>query len=157
MASIESGKPSESDEDLIRYLRLVQQPGRLELVVLRAHLLAEELLHELIKKQLAAPEHFDTRNISFRNCLSLAKGMYWKEQNQWIWECLTLLNAARNHMAHSVVKRNDENVANKLDRIDELIGMHSGVPMPRQLEPSVDRMHWRLASLYSCMSKLNHA
>lgn len=147
---------TQADEDLIRYLRLVQQSGRLELLILRAHLLAEELMHELIGKKLAAPEHFEYREFSFRQCLSLTKAMYWKEQDQWLWECLALLNAARNHMAHSILKREDEKVVKKLDRMDELIGKHSGVSIPSKLTPSVDRMHWRLASLYSCMSRLNY-
>lgn len=42
---------SEARKDLIRYLRLIQQPENLELLILRAHLLAEELLHELMCAQ----------------------------------------------------------------------------------------------------------
>lgn len=59
-------------------------------------------------------------------------------------------------MAHNVLKREDDNVLRKLDRMDQLIGNHSGVPIPSKLKPSIERLNWRLASLYSCMSRLSH-
>ncbi|MDH4099992.1 MAG: hypothetical protein OEV28_05400 [Nitrospirota bacterium] len=145
---------SQVNESLIRYLSLVQQPGELELLILRAHMLAEELLHELIGKKLVAVQHFNLERITFCQSLSLAKAMYWREEDEWLWECLVLLNGARNHMAHKILKREDEKVLRKIDRMDELIGKNSGVPIPSKLAPSVQRIHWRLASLYSCMSRL---
>ncbi len=143
-----------SSNHLVRYIKLVQGPGKLELLLLRAHLLAEEYLRALIDKSLQSPEHFSHKAFGFNQCLILAKSMYWKEGNEWIWECLKLLNTARNSMAHKLQTQEDQSVKKILDRLDLLIGKHSSIPMPSKLGPSVQRMHWRLASLYASMNRL---
>lgn len=137
---------------LLRYLKLVQEPGKLESLVLRAHMLSEEHLRTLIDMRLPSPEYFQHKSFGFDQCLSLAKAMYWEQGNDWVWECLSLLNGARNSMAHKSQAQGEESIKAKLERMDLLIRKHSRIPMPR-----VQRMQWRLASLYASLNKLGRA
>lgn len=147
-------KKSEPASDLVRYLKLIQEPGKLELLVLRAHMLFEEQLRALIDEYLPVPNNFRHEIFGFSQCLSLVKAIYWKPSNEWIWECVTLLNSVRNAMAHKLKTHDDESVKEKLNRIDLLVKKNSHVPIPSKLEPSVQRMQWQLASLYATINKL---
>jgi hypothetical protein len=146
-----------SANELIRYLKIVQESGRLEILVLRAHLLAEEKLRALIVGSLVHAEHFDQRSFNYQQCLMLAQSMHWKPDQGWVWECLKLLNGIRNSMAHILFEKHKESILPKIERLDLLIGKHSGVPMPSNLGPSVTRLHWRLASLYAAIGILGDA
>ena len=146
-------QPSDPGE-LIRYLKLVQEPGGFELLILRAHLLAEEKLRQIVRDGLPHPEHLEDRTLGFSQNLMLAKCLHWTEEKDWIWECLKLLNGVRNTMAHNLLAAKEEALREKMDRLDLLVGKHSGVPMPSNLGPSAQRLHWRLASLYAEIAKL---
>jgi hypothetical protein len=117
-------------------------------------LLAEERLKQIIRQNLPCPEYLEERSFGFAHNLMLAKCLHWTEENDWVWECLKLLNAVRNSIAHNLLAKDEEKVNDKLDRLDHLIGKHSDVLMPSHLGPSVQRMQWRLASLYAEVSAL---
>jgi len=80
-------------------LRAGSQPstGDLTLLVLKAHLLFEELLRDFLKKQLRHPETIQGARLSFAQVLKLAQALASTlEPDDWRWKALVELNRARN-------------------------------------------------------------
>jgi hypothetical protein len=81
-------KPSESDPTYL---------------VLKAHLLAEEVLYEFLQSQSYQPKCIDDAKLSFVQCLSLAKSFHkFSRPDWWAWSALSRLNSLRNLIAHNL-------------------------------------------------------
>lgn len=94
-------KKLEPVSDLVRYLKLIQEPGKLELLVLRAHMLFEEQLRALIDEYLPVPNNFRHEIFGFSQCLSLVKAIHWKPSNEWVAPASNLIASKRNTTALS--------------------------------------------------------
>jgi hypothetical protein len=94
-------KKLEPVSDLVRYLKLIQEPGKLELLVLRAHMLFEEQLRALIDEYLPVPNNFRHEIFGFSQCLSLVKAIHWKPSNEWVAPASNLIASKRNTTAPS--------------------------------------------------------
>ena len=140
------------DKDLRRFLNMVPNHGYVELVVLKAHLMIEELMWKLLELPLKKPNAINKKEFDFSHCLSLVEAIYWHEKTDWLWKAIRQINGIRNSLAHNVDTVNDEKLTHRFDALDKLIAENSGVPMPNK-DPSVQRLHWRLASLYSVLSR----
>jgi hypothetical protein len=143
---------------LLRYLEIVQAGGKdYDLLILRSHLMMEDLLLTLVAARYKDPERFKKGRPGFARLLNLAKLRYRIRGGEWLWESLRLLNTVRNQTAHVIESRFREENHIKLDRLDELVGKHSGVPMPKKLADrrNIHRLQWRLASLYSVLYRLH--
>jgi hypothetical protein len=95
----------------------------------------------------------------FDRLVSLVKVLYGLPERDWIWECVTLLNVLRNATAHKIQPHIRQDSQVMMDRIDDLVGKYSGVPMPKKLlaKRNIVRIRWRLASLYSVLCRLEEA
>jgi hypothetical protein len=105
------------------------QAGDLTLLVLKAHLLFEELLRDFIKKQLRHPEAIQGARLSFAQALKLAQALATTlEPNDWRWKALIELNRLRNSMAHEFESESSETI---VARIVALVGPEVGGKFPR--------------------------
>jgi hypothetical protein len=85
-------KPSESDPTLL---------------VLKAHLLVEEVLYEFIQSQSHQPKYIEDARLSFAQCISLAKAFHrFSRPDWWAWIALSKLNSLRNLLAHNLEPTN---------------------------------------------------
>lgn len=71
-------------------------------VVLRAHLLAEELLYEIVELFARNPRALEQARLSFAQLLALTKALTPFPDDHWMWACMSDLNAIRNRMAHNL-------------------------------------------------------
>ncbi len=95
------------DEEKIRKdnRRFLKHFPRIEdnstLVILKGHLLIEELLNELIERRLDRPEELRDVDLTFNQRLFMAKALYsMATKGEWFWEAIKKLNNLRNQLAH---------------------------------------------------------
>ncbi len=88
----------------------------ISLPILKAHLLAEELLSDYIHLKVKHPKHLqlEKNHWSFINKLELASSLANDQlQNMWIWTALNKLNALRNRLSHSLEPKDIEKKINE--------------------------------------------
>ena len=105
------------------------QAGDLTLLVLKAHLLFEELLRDFLKKQLRHPETIQGARLSFAQVLKLAQALASTlEPDDWRWKALVELNRLRNSLAHEFESESSEAI---VERFVALVGPEVGGKFPR--------------------------
>ena len=86
------------DKDLRRFLNMVPNHGYVELVVLKAHLMIEELMWKLLELPLKKPNAINKKEFDFSHCLSLVEAIYWHEKTDWLWKAIRQINGIRNSL-----------------------------------------------------------
>jgi hypothetical protein len=72
---------------LMRLLEFVSGDD-LSLIVLKGHLAIDEELVSLIARHLNYPDALDDAHLTFFHRVYLAKAMYYRSENMWIWTSL---------------------------------------------------------------------
>lgn len=85
-------------------------------VVLKGHLLAEEMLYALVERCVRDVEGVRAARLSFAQILSLAKAVSPYPTDFWIWSSLTDLNLIRNRLAHGLDAKDTEQRIERLWR-----------------------------------------
>ena len=84
---------------LLAHLPIVKDPT---LVILRGHLLLEELLDEVLKAWLKDPSVLADTRLTFHQKLKLSKGIISGSRDGFTWKPLDLLNQLRNRISHKL-------------------------------------------------------
>lgn len=88
-------------ERLLNYFRPDQ--GDPTYMVLKAHLLMEEVMYEYLESSVARPEHLKDARLSFSQLLALSRANHRFSSNDWWgWQALQKLNSIRNDLAHQL-------------------------------------------------------
>lgn len=74
-----------------------------ELIVLKGHLLVEDLLREFCESRVAHPEELDAARLSFTQIVQLARALHPHQAPGWIWGAVGKLNSVRNMLAHRLL------------------------------------------------------
>ena len=123
-----------SDEDLAQgfeRLRKTFEPevGDITFLVLKSHLLFEELLRDFLYKKLRHTEAIKGARLSFNQILKLAQGLASTlEPDDWRWNALIDLNRLRNALAHEF---ESEAINTLVERIVKTVGPEVGGNFPR--------------------------
>ncbi|MGP3699907.1 hypothetical protein, partial [Rhodobacter sp. NSM] len=72
------------------------------IIVLKGHLLIEELLDRIIGTFVFHPDYVMAANLRFAQKISLARSLSVGEQDNAMWDIIIRLNALRNELAHSL-------------------------------------------------------
>jgi hypothetical protein len=95
-----------SEERFERFIRLLPTIDDPALVVLKGHLLIEELLNDIIENCCDLPQYVSEAKLSFIQKTKLARAFLGKnikgENIDEPWRSLEELNSLRNHLAHHV-------------------------------------------------------
>lgn len=98
-----------SEERFDRFIRLLPTIDDPALVVLKGHLLIEELLNDIIENCCDLPQHVSEAKLSFIQKLKLARALVGKnmkgENVDEPWRSLEELNSLRNKLAHHIEPR----------------------------------------------------
>jgi len=89
-------------ESFQRFLKLLPHGKDLDLVILKAHLLIEEQLRQLISERLKNPTSLDDARLEFHQCILLAQALFQPDFQSWLWTSLVKLNKIRNAIAHNL-------------------------------------------------------
>ena len=110
------------------------------LVILRAHLLVEERLRDILAQISRAPEELSAARLSFHQTLCLCRAVI-DRQDDPAWDFAARLNEVRNKIAHHLDPGN----------LDELLGSvvtKLGTDYADRLGTPLDR--FRMAVVYAC-------
>lgn len=100
-----SGNPSDQLQRLTAYFKPNESDPTY--LVLKAHLLAEEVLYEFLQSQAHQPKYIEEVRLSFAQCISLAKAFHrFSRPDWWAWSALSKLNSLRNLLAHNLEPTN---------------------------------------------------
>ena len=87
---------------LLRFLTHLGQTTDPTLLVLRSHLLLEELVHAAIASALREPAHVEKARLSFAQSVALLKSLSGVHPADRSWQFLSRINVLRNHLSHSL-------------------------------------------------------
>lgn len=110
------------------------------LIILRAHLLVEERLRDILARVSRAPEELRAARLSFHQALYLCRAVIGR-QDEPAWDFIARLNEVRNRIAHHLDPGN----------LDELLGSvitELGADYADRLETPLER--FRMAVVYTC-------
>ena len=93
---------SQVSEASARYYRLLPRSGDLTILLLKGHLLVEELLRQLIDSSLMKPSALKDARLETHQCICLAEALFHDRSSTWIWDALRKLNGIRNKLAHNL-------------------------------------------------------
>ena len=85
-----------------RYMEHMPDADDLTLVILKGHLLVEELLDRILSTIVCSPDVLVDARFTFFQKASLAKALYWGDATDAHWDLLIKLNHLRNDLAHSL-------------------------------------------------------
>lgn len=94
-------------------LRVIQHlpKGDLSLIVLKGHLLIEELLYVIVKASVKHPESVENARLRFSQLAYLARAIAYEDSLRAVWDAIFAINTLRNMFAHDLeTKRMEENL-----------------------------------------------
>lgn len=116
------------------------------LILLKGHLLIEELLRTYIEQTLPNPEAIRHADFTFARCLTLCRALTPPDRLSWVFDATEQLNSVRNEVAHELASAL---LQQKLESFISLVEKHS--------KDSVFPPHERgEARLYMAVSELYH-
>lgn len=93
----------EADRRSERYLSLLKREGDLPSIVLRGHLVLEELLYQWLHSHCLSPEHLDDARLRFSQLVPLVRALQKIPVGPpSLWQSLSKLNTLRNALAHNL-------------------------------------------------------
>lgn len=111
------------------------------LVVLKGHLLIEEMLREFVSKHFHDPQQLTDARLTFHQCLCLARAIETDQLREKLWRTVERLNTLRNKLAHSLEPK-------ELDKyVKEFLEMQSDFDPG---EPFIDKEQ-KFGALASCI------
>jgi hypothetical protein len=101
-----------------RYRTHLHPRDDLSIVILKGHLLFEELLDRIITRFLPHGEFARQANLRFSQKLALAQGMCLSNHDAKMWDLIGALNRLRNDLAHQLE-------SDKFDsKLDDVLSLH---------------------------------
>lgn len=100
MTSDETTLPQHLRQGFEKLMRVLTEPDPYLDLVLRGHLLVEELLDNLIAAYMMRPDALANARLSFAQKTSLAQGLTPTASAAQIWSTVAALNRLRNQLAH---------------------------------------------------------
>lgn len=132
-------------EKSARFMKLLPAGADSALIVLKGHLLIEELLTDLLKEKLAQGNPLEIKigqNTMFAQKLNLCWALVQKDIKLEIWPFLKEFNAIRNKMAHAVEPKC---IDEKIEAFTEMVSSYDHYMMPKSrgsdLEFSIAWLH----------------
>jgi hypothetical protein len=94
------GVPAHARPILLRFLSQLSQTSDPTLLVLRSHLLLEEIIHAAIASAMRDPAHLP--RLQFAQSVAILKALSGVHPADRTWHFLSRLGALRNHLSHSL-------------------------------------------------------
>ncbi|MBE3119529.1 MAG: hypothetical protein IMZ50_12355 [Candidatus Atribacteria bacterium] len=96
----EAGRDPELDLIRERLFMLEEE----EMLIIKAHLLTERFMWQLLERKLALPSVSDKLRLRYLQLLNLTRIVSAAPSSlDWLWDALTNLNRVRNKLAHELV------------------------------------------------------
>jgi hypothetical protein len=104
-----------SESPRVRASKILDGIDNSILLILKSHLLLEELLNKAVRANCANPEYFDRANLRFSQLVNIARALlpapsdnsFPSSQTPMLWNGIDALNTLRNRCAHRLDFKND--------------------------------------------------
>lgn len=100
----------------LRVMKHLPQQGDLSLIVLKGHLLIEEILFAIVESSVKYPDAIRSANLRYYTLASIAKALSYEDRAAPIWDAVFVLNALRNTFAHNLEPRDLEDKLRQFGR-----------------------------------------
>ncbi|MDE2106240.1 MAG: hypothetical protein KGL39_53970 [Patescibacteria group bacterium] len=109
------------------YKQLLPETDDLTLMVLKGHLILEEMLFALVREHCAKPEYLEGARLSFAQLLRLARSLVSAPVPKEVWTAIAEINRLRNALAHNLRPTDVETRVEEVYRA-AIVGMESLPP-----------------------------
>lgn len=101
-------------------------------IVLKGHLVMEEMMTEAIQDFLLHNEFVETARLQFNQKLQLCRAMSVSDHNNNMWNLVASINALRNHLSHSLdpVER-----SKRIESLNSTFAQEFPDQLPEKLDP----------------------
>lgn len=121
------------------------------LMLLKGHLLIEELLRTYIERSVPNPRELRQRDLTFAKCLMLSRAFTAPEKESWTFDAAKQLDSVRNEIAHELTS---DKLQKKLETFIGIVECHSTDSVFPPLERGEARLHMAISELYHELSNL---
>ena len=122
------------------------------LVILKGHLLIEELLRELLAMSVSDVLALERAKLTFFQCVCLCEAIHNEDIEKWVWKAALKLNSLRNRIAHNIEPIGVHDIkADFIDFVCDSTNRHNEIKiaMPGQeLLLAIGQVHQFLAILW---------
>ncbi|MDD5558226.1 hypothetical protein [Candidatus Methylomirabilis sp.] len=88
--------------DLTRFIQhFPLRAPDMSLIVLKGHLLTEELLREFLRSKVKHPSYLTEARLTYIQCLHVARALSMLPED-WVWDAAARLNVIRNKLSHAL-------------------------------------------------------
>ena len=141
---------------ILRWDDFMPDTEDLSLIVLKGHLLVEEMLTELLEHILPFPQHIEVLNLRFSHKVSIVRAACKYEVNNKAWDLINALNKTRNELIHNLEPPKLEKVLKNLFSIHKQVDVID-VPLDRSqnhLAKTSIRLEWAIQDCMRFLAKL---
>jgi hypothetical protein len=89
-----------------QYSAILRSDDEIIALVLRAHLIMEELLFAAVAVYCPTPKYLQDAQLRFPQLAALVRALAKQPFDSWIWDALSELNALRNALSHNLEPQN---------------------------------------------------
>jgi hypothetical protein len=136
---------------LVKHLPHYQAPATL--ILLKGHLLVEELLRGNIDRRLPNPSSFEHNRFSFAQALILCRALASPKLKSWGFDAAEKLNNVRNEVAHEL---ESSDLKRKLEIFVELVEQNSKGSVFPTKERGESRLYVAIADLHNELIRVFH-
>jgi hypothetical protein len=128
-----------------RFLQILPHGKDRVLVVLKAHLLIEEQVRQIVDERITNPKALADARLDCHQCICLAQAFFQSDSKQWLWTSLKKLNKIRNDIAHNIEPKGLQ------DRLSDFVEIF---PTALAQEDETTKFEMALWSLFVAVSDL---
>ena len=116
-----------------RYSALLPKTDDVSLVVLKGHLIIEEMLFEIAASHCAIPKELENAKLSFAQLLHMTQALLKIPRRPRTWEAIALLNNIRNSLVHNLEPKE---INKKIEALDQMCTLSDEPYPPGYVKPT---------------------
>lgn len=148
--------PQDQRRHVFRYDEHMPRGDDVSLIVLKGHLLIEEMLLELAMLAVPNPKHLEQASLGFHKLAHVVRALVAEKSDDKYWELILGINALRNQLAHKLQPHDlDQRIAKVLE-LDKQVQPFEGIAIDKSTENFKPADGLRQA-IVSCMQFLQGA
>jgi len=148
--------PKDQRRHVFRYDEHMPRGDDVSLIVLKGHLLIEEMLLELAMLAVPNPKYFEQASLGFHKLAHVVRALVAEKSDDTCWDLILGINTLRNQLAHKLEPHDlDQRIAKVLD-LDKQVQPFEGITIDTSAE-NVKPAHGLRQAIVSCMQFLQGA
>ena len=133
-----------------RYQSLIPDTDDISLIILKGHLIIEEVLYNLLQEHCVSPEYLDKSNLKFSQLMWILRSLLRLPLLEPVWGAISTINTLRNKLSHNLEPQDLEKYITEFDRLTRL-----KEPFPEAYEAPDTREKVVRSGIYYVMGQLS--